>query len=69
MRVELTLAGTPIEEPRLAELGSTRTAGGRVKLVVGTKQDDGARLVAIPRLQHKVEVRLKVLFNPMNNRR
>ena len=48
----------------LRVLGSTRTAGGRVKLVVGTKQSDGAWLVAIPRLEHKVEVRLKVTLQP-----
>ena len=54
----------------LRVLGSTRTAGGRVKLVVGTKQ---------ARRQHgwsrfrisigSVDVRLKVLFNLMNNKK
>ena len=58
-----------IDPTSLRVLGSTRTAGGRVKLVVGTKQSDGAWLVAIPRLEHKVEVRLKVLFNLLNNKK
>jgi hypothetical protein len=53
----------------LRVLGSTRTAGGRVKLVVGTKQADGAWLVAVPRLEPHVDVRLKVLFNLMNNKK
>ncbi len=58
-----------LDPASLRVLGSTRTAGGRVKLVVGTKQSDGAWLVAIPRLEHHVDVRLKVLFNLLNNQK
>lgn len=53
----------------LRVLGSTRTAGGRVKLVVGTKQSAAAWLVAIPRLDGSVDVRLKTLFNLLNGQK
>ena len=52
----------------LRVLGSTRSAGGRVKLVVGTKQADDTWLVAIPGLDKKVDVGLKVLFNSLNKK-
>jgi hypothetical protein len=52
----------------LRVLGTTRVASGRVKLVVGAKQPDGAWLVAIPGLDKKVDVRLKMLFNSLNRK-
>ena len=52
----------------LRVLGSTRNAGGRVKLVVGAKQADGAWLVAIPGLDKKVDIALKILFNSLDNK-
>ena len=45
-----------VDPSSLRVLSSTRTAGGRVKLVVETKQSDGAWLVAIPRLEHNVDL-------------
>ncbi len=58
---------TDMDPASLRVLGSTRTSSGRVKLVVGTKQGDGTWLVAIPKLEQHVDVKLKVLFNLMNN--
>lgn len=55
-----------LDAASLRVLGSTRTAGGRVKLVVGTKQSAAAWLVAIPHLDGSVDVRLKILFNLLN---
>ena len=51
----------------LRVLASVRSAAGRVKLVVGSKQADGAWLIAVPALDRKVEVKLKVLFNSLKN--
>ena len=42
---------------------------GRIKLLVGTKQAEDAWLVAIPGLEYRVEARLKVLFNLLNNKK
>jgi hypothetical protein len=65
-RVQLNLPD--MDAATLRVLGTTRAASGRVKLVVGEKQPDATWLVAVPRLDQKVDVKLKILFNSLNKK-
>jgi hypothetical protein len=65
-RVRVNVAD--MDAASLRVLGSTRNAGDRVKLIVGSRQADGIWLVAIPGLDSKVEVGLKVFFNSLNKK-
>ncbi len=58
-----------LDPTSLRVLGSTRTAGGRVKARGRYETERTTRGGAIPGLERKVEVRLKVLFNLMNNKK
>ncbi len=57
-----------MDQTSLRVLGSTRSAGDRIKLVVGSKQTDGAWLVAIPGSDSGVDVGLKVLYKTLINK-